>query len=334
VSELSITPGRLDPVYLLSSSQPLLVERAVTAIREAAVPEALRGFNVDAFDGKGVSAARVLAAARTLPMMGQHRLVLIRDLGAMAAAELAGLVAYLDQPSPTTVLVGVTTKVDRRLKLYATAGKAGYLHELEAPRDLAGWVRAEAARRQLAVQPAACARLADAVGADLARLALSLEQLTLYAGDRPVTGDDVDDLIAETRERSVFELTDAIGAGDADRARAAVAALCGQRDSAVGVVVMLARHMRQLATCHVAVAARLSKQEMARALGVPPFIADKLLRQARRYGPRATASALVALAEADAALKGMAPAMKTLGRELGEQILLERLVDGLIALAG
>lgn len=334
VPPVLIQTDPLEPVYVLSSSQPLLVERAQAAIRDAAVPPALRGFNVDAFDGKGVTAARVLAAARTVPMMAARRLVLIRDLSAMAAAELAGLVPYLDDPSPTTVLVGVTGKLDKRLKFFSAAAKARFVHELEAPRDLAGWLRAEAAERGLKVAATACGRLADTVGPDLARLSLSLDQLSLFAGDRAVTADDVDELIAETRERSVFELTDAIGEGNAVRARAAVAALCGQRDSAVGVVVMLARHMRQLALCHAAAADRLPKQEMGRALGVPPFVVDKLLRQARRYGAGATATALVRLAEADAALKGLAPAMKTMGRELGEQILLERLVDGLIALGG
>jgi DNA polymerase-3 subunit delta len=276
----------------------------------------------------------VLAAARTMPMMAPRRLIIIRDLNAVPAAELTGLAPYLDEPSPTTVLVGIAAKLDKRLKFFSAAAKAGFVHELEAPRDLAGWCRAEAQTRGLKVQPAACNRLADIVGADLARLSLSLEQLALFAGDRPVTVDDVDELIAETRERSVFELTDAIGEGNAARARTAVAALCGQRESAVGVVVMLARHMRQLAMCHAAVAERLPKNEMPRALGVPPFVVDKLLRQARRYGAHAAAAALVKLAEADAALKGMAPAQKTMGRELGEQILLERLVDGIVGLAG
>jgi len=61
-----------------------------------------------------------------------------------------------------------------------------------------------------------------------------------------VTSDDVDELVADTRERTVFELTDVIGAADRPRALAAVASLCDQRESAVGVVVMLARHVRQL----------------------------------------------------------------------------------------
>ena len=112
------------------------------------------------------------------------------------------------------------------MKLYAQLGKKGWLHVLEAPRQLAPWVtrRGEGARRGRST-PAAVQRLVDAVGDDLSRLALAIEQLALYAGDRAVTSDDVDELIADTRERSVFELTDAIGEGNA-RARSRRSARC------------------------------------------------------------------------------------------------------------
>jgi DNA polymerase III subunit delta len=324
--------GALAPIYILSSPDPLLIDRAVAAIREAAVPEALRGFNYDVVEGKGATASRILAAARTLPMMAERRLVLVRDLAPMAAAELTELLPYLDDPNPSTVLVAITTKLDKRIKFYAAARKKGALCELEPPRNLAAWIRAEADERGIPIDQAACARLADVVGKDLSRLALSLDQLHLYTGGRPIAVDDVDDLIAETRERTVFELTDAIGEGALPRALEAVAALCEQRQSPIGVVVMLARHIRQLAACHAAVARRLPRAELPRAVGAPPFIVDKLMAQARRYPPEAVARGLVLLSEADGALKGVGQTTRVLGRQLGERVLLDRLVTELIGL--
>jgi DNA polymerase-3 subunit delta len=230
------------------------------------------------------------------------------------------------------VLVLVCAKVDKRIKLFATAKKRGYLHELAPPKNVEAWLRGEASRRGTNIRPAALTRLADAVGSDLSRLSLSLEQLALYAGDRAVEVDDVEDLIADTRERTVFELTDAIGAGDLRRALGTVASLFEQRQSPIGLVIMLARQLRQLGLCHVAIGRRLPRGETARLVGVPPFIVDKLLAQARRYRPRAVAEGLIRLSEADRALKGQAPMMKTLGRAAGERVILEQLVTELIAL--
>lgn len=327
-----IQAGKLDPVYILSSEQPLLVERAVAAIVDATVPPATRGFNYEVLDGKGLTANRITSAAQTLPMMAQRRLIQVRDLAAMSAAELGKLVAYLDAPCPTTVVVAVSSKIDKRLKLYATAQKKKLLHELSAPKRLDSWITAEAAQRRVSIESNACARLADVVGKDLARASLALDQLALYAGSRRITADDVDNLIADTRERSVFELSEALGDGDLARALEAVASLCEQRQSAIGVVAMLARYMRQLGLCHVARMQRLDDSEAARFIGVPPFVLKKLMAKAQRYSPAVVTTSLDKLATTDRALKGQTSTLKTLGRQLGEHVMLDRLVTEIISL--
>jgi DNA polymerase-3 subunit delta len=330
----------VEPVYVLHSDHPLLIERAVTAIRDATVPANARGFNYDVVDGK-LSGARIVALADTVPMMAQKRMVLVRDLSTLPADDAEPLLAYLSKPNPSTVLVALTSKLDKRVKIFAAANKLGYLHVLEAPRQLGPWVRAEAQARGVKLDPAAINRLVDTVGDDLSRLAIALEQLTLFVGGRGVTSADVDELVADTRERSVFELTDAIGAADRVRALAAVTALCDQRESAVGVVVMLARHVRQLAALHGLRRQQVPRSDWARVLGVPPFIVDKLVAQAKSFRPDALATATRLLAEADRALKGditldgktatfSGPQLKALGRELGERVILEQVVDRIV----
>ena len=339
-----IAAGNLDPIYVLSSDHPILIERVVSAIRDVAVPPAARGFNYDVVEGKP-SAQRIVALAQTLPMMAQRRMIFVRELSGMPTDEAEPLFGYLAKPNPSTVIVAITSKLDKRIKLYATLSKKGYLHVLEAPRPqaLPKWVFMEAQELGVKLEPPAIPRLIEAVGGDLSRLVLSIEQLGLYAGNRPVRADDVDELIADTRERSVFELTDAIGVGDRPRALAAVASLCDQRESAVGVVVMLARHVRQMALVHALRAAQTPRHEWGAKLGVPPFIVDKVVAQSRSYSAGALATATRRLANADRALKGditlgnaafTGPQVKTLGRELGERVILERVVDGIVALAG
>lgn len=334
-----IAAGRLEPVYVLHSEHPILVERLVGAIREATVPPATRGFNYDVVEGKP-SGTRIVNLANTLPMMAARRMVYVRELATLPADDAEPLLAYIAKPNPSTVLVAVTSKLDKRMKLFATLSKKGMLHVLEAPRQVAPWVRNEAKERGVQIDAQAITRLIESVGNDLSRLALSVEQLGLYAGGRPVTSDDVDELIADTRERSVFELTDAIGSGDRGRSLAAVASLCDQRESAVGVVVMLARHIRNLSTVHALRAANAPRPEWGQRLGVPPFIVDKLIAQARNYTAASLAHATQRLALADRALKGditlsgttfTGPQMKAMGRELGERVILEHVVESIVS---
>jgi len=345
---VEVMAGRLDPIYVLHSEHPILIERVVAALREAVVPPAARGFNYDIVEGKPTG-ARIVALAQTLPMMAQRRLIYVRDLAAMPAEDAEPLLAYLAKPNPSTVIVCVASKIDKRIKLYAQLSRKGYLHVLEAPRQLVPWVKTEAKHQGVQLEPAAVTRLIDAVGNDLSRLALTIEQLGLYAGRRPVTSDDVDELVADTRERTVFELTDAVGAADRGRALAAVASLCDQRESAVGVVIMLARHVRQMSLVYTLRETNVPRPSWAPMLGVPPFVVDKLIAQARSYSPGALSTATQRLANADRALKGditltstatgasggafTGPQIKALGRDLADRIILEQLVTGIVGLA-
>jgi DNA polymerase-3 subunit delta len=333
----------MDPIYVFHSEHPILIERAVAELRDEAVPPAARGFNYDVVEGKP-KASQIVALAQTLPMMAKMRMVFVRDLSLMPADEGETLLEYVARPNPSTVVVALASKLDKRLKLFAQLSKKGFLHVLEAPRQLAAWVRDEAKARGVKLDADAMRRLVDTVGDDVSRLALSIEQLGLYTAGKPVTSDDVDDLIAETRERSLFELGDAIGAADRTWALTVVGSLCDRRESAIGAIGLLARHVRQLSLLHHLRRQQVPRSEWAKRIGVPPFVLDKLMSQAQRYTPRALQIATRRLATADRALKGditltadtspfTGPQLKVLGRELTERVVLEQLVDGIVRLA-
>jgi hypothetical protein len=95
---------------------------------------------------------------------------------------------------------------------------------------------------------------------------------------------------------------------------------------------------------HAMRAQGVPRNELPSKIGVPPFVVDKLVAQAKTYSADALAHAIQRLATADRALKGditltsqtspwTGPQLKTLGRELGERVILEQVVDGIVGLA-
>jgi hypothetical protein len=111
---------------------------------------------------------------------------------------------------------------------------------------------------------------------------------------------------------------------------------------------MLARHVRQMSLVGTLRESGAPRGSWGSMLGVPPFVVDKLLAQARRYSPGALASATRRLANADRALKGditltstppspdgafTGPQIKALGRDLAERVILEHLVSRIVDLA-
>jgi DNA polymerase-3 subunit delta len=125
----------------------------------------------------------------------------------------------------------------------------------------------------------------------------------VYAGDREVSVEDVETVVVSTRQRSVFELADAVGQRKRGAALQALGSLIAARESGVRIVAMLARHVRQLWTARELSAERLSKFDLASALGVPPFFVDGIQAQARRLDPPALERMHGALYRADVALK-------------------------------
>ena len=93
------------PLVCLCGQERFLIDRAVALIKETVLTSATRDFNYDVLQAKEAGVARIVSCARTLPMMGPRRLVLVRDGDALSANDLAALSAYVAAPVPETGLV-------------------------------------------------------------------------------------------------------------------------------------------------------------------------------------------------------------------------------------
>ena len=242
-------------------------------------------------------------------MMAKRRLVVGKAIDDVKAADLEPLVAYVEDPNPSTCLLLIADKVDVRLKAFSALRKRGYLHVFAPLRDnaLAGWLRTEAKSRGIDIKPDAANTLAMLAGPDLGRLAQALEQLAIYVGrERAITVDDVEDLVAETREHAIFELTKAIGMGDVPRALALCANMLRNREPPLRIQFMLARQVRQIWRAKELAAAGASRGDIASAVGINPYFLDDVLMPAKRMSRAALERALERLYQADLALEDIA----------------------------
>jgi DNA polymerase-3 subunit delta len=323
---VAIERGEVAPIYCLHGAERYLVDRCLGAIRAAVLggkAAAFAAFNQDVYDLKETSIDTIINTARTLPMMAPRRLVVAKGIDGAKADTLAPLTDYAADPNPQTCLVLVGDKIDTRFKAFQVLRKAGFLHEFPALRDreLGAWITREAKQRKQAITAEAVAALAESAGPELGRIAQALEQLSLYVDTRgSITLDDVEALIPETRQRSVFELTKAIGDGDGTRALRILANMFRNREPALRVEFMLARQLRQIWRAKELSAQGAGRDQIASAIGVPPFFLDDILAPARRMSHQALARGFERLYQVDRALKS--------SRVDGE-LLLSRLVEQL-----
>lgn len=302
-----IESGTIPPVAVIAGGEQFFVDRAISALRKAVVGDGPSGFNEDVFEGKTASGARICDAARTLPMLASHRLVLVRAADALAAAELERLAAYLEAPSPSACVVLIAEKLDGRTRFAKRAQKLDLVVDAAPlrPGDLRSFVQSEAKRRALALAPDAAAALIDAIGNDLPAIDDALERLGLYVGEgAAVDLAAVEACVTKVRVESIWALVDAVGMRDRRTALRTASSLLADREPPLRILAMVARQLRIVSRMHSALAAGASPQDAAKMAGAPPFKARDLAMAARRFDRSSLARAFAVLAQADVALKG------------------------------
>ena len=314
----ALAKGAPSPVYLLYGSESGPIRQTVQAIRKAVLESGMEAFNHERWNGRELEGiGPVLDACAQLPVMAKLRLVELAepDLVGKGRAEVAkasadALVEYLKAPNPTTVLVLTSSGLDGRSRFVTAAKKTGVVHKFEPLRrdsDAVDFLLDHARASGLAIERRAAQTLVELVGCGQSELIHALDRASLYAGaGRPVTHEDVEAVTSHTREAVVFELTDAVGMAQRDRALQVLAQIfhettAGEVGQANQVMAML---IRQLRLIFVARAAGANPAAIEQAAGVPSFVARKLADQARRFDERRLRRAYAGLARLDRDLKG------------------------------
>ncbi|HTW49140.1 MAG TPA: DNA polymerase III subunit delta [Acidobacteriaceae bacterium] len=338
--------NRLRPAYILIGDDVFLYERCRKAVLAALVPPEMRDFCLSDLDLAEITIFEILDRAQTPSLMAPFQVLFIRNLKNLYTRgakkeEFAALDAYFRSPNPQALVLFVADHIripsdprrmdmqdkDRYERIRETLGDACGLVELARvdESDALKWIAAEAQRREVQVDPDAARELADALGADMMLIASELEKLVLYVGPKKrVTLGDVETMVLAAKQRSLYELTDAISSKDRARAVALLHGLLnasdGGEDAAIGHLYMLARTFRQMLVILEKNVrdSRAIWQALWQGFRMPPFAAEDVIRQARRYKSRRDLTrALRLIARADLELRSQPP---------DKRLVLERLV--------
>jgi DNA polymerase III subunit delta len=338
--------GKLRPAYVFAGDEVFLLDRCRAAVIKAFVPPDLRDFCLSDLDLANTSIFEILDRAQTPSLMAPFQVIFIRNVRQLYTRgakkeEFAALDRYFRSPNPQALLLFIADFLripsdarrmdlddkNRFERLTETLGEHCGIVELArvAEEDAMRWAVATAQEAGIRLEPDAARELVDALGADMMLVSSELEKLLLYATDRgKITLGDVETMVLAAKQRSLYELTDAISARDRVRALALLHGLLNSsdagEDSAIGHLYMLARTFRQMLVILEKNVrdSRAIWQALWQGFRMPPFAADDLIRQARRYKSRRELTRAIRLvARADLELRSSPP---------DKRLILERLV--------
>jgi DNA polymerase-3 subunit delta len=302
--------GKLAPVYVVAGADELTKRELVSKISKAALVNSPKELNETRLLWRETSADDIVGVCRTFPMMGDRRLVVVGGVEQAKAKDLKPLAAYFEDPTPTTTLILHSTKTDQlKLKAMKLAAKVGHVVKCDVPyaNRIPSWIQQRAREKRVRIEPDACALLADIVGADLAALDAALERLILYTAQdgQPgqITLKDVEASIARTRVHTVFELTDALGRRKTADALRIMGAMLDAREAPIGILAMIARHIRRLWQANDALRQGDSEAAIGKSLRIHQYFLRDFLGQARMFNNRELAELLERIYQTDRALK-------------------------------
>jgi DNA polymerase-3 subunit delta len=230
-----------------------------------------------------------------MPFLADHRLVLLtsptkRYTGADGHRKFT---SFLDSVPPTTRLVILEPgEIKERekpknwlLKWAHSAGPRAEVREFNLPRqrDMPGWIVNETRRQGGVIEPRAAARLAEMVGEDTRQASGEIAKLLTYVNwTHPIGLEDVEAVSIVNAQGDVFALVDALGTGDARTAQRMLHQLLEQ-DEPFSLFGMVIRQFRLLIIAREVLDEGGNQAGVVEALGLHPFVAEKIDRQARAF---------------------------------------------------
>ncbi|HVJ05085.1 MAG TPA: DNA polymerase III subunit delta [Candidatus Saccharimonadales bacterium] len=301
------------------------------AILKHLVPEGMREFSFYEFDLDSSEVVEILDRARTPSLMANFQVFFVRGVKALYGrgkhdAEFAAIAAYAKDPNPDALLIFVAdhisipadvrrmemTDKDRYERIRETLGDSLTIVEFARvdEGEAVKWLNETAALHSAKIDSDASRELVDSLGGDMMMISNELEKLLLYVGEKKrITLGDVETMVLAAKQRTLYELTEALSSHNRAKSLEILDAMLSTGDgdeAAIGHLYMLARTFRQMLVIleRNVRDTRALYQVLWQGFRLPPFAAEDVIRQARRYKSRRELTRAIRLiSKADAALR-------------------------------
>lgn len=287
----------LNPVHLVLGEDEFLAERATKAIITQLSPAAERTIlrAGDVTEGE-------LAMATSPSLFAEERIVLIKNTELAGKEPLEILLRACVDPAPGMTLIIEHSGGGRQKAYVKKFEKIAEVHRANPlrDRDRHSWLTQEFRRYGQRPTPDTVAALLESVGSDLRELASAVSQLVADT-DGEVDVNAVRNYYTGVAEVAGFDIAEQAIAGRADRALASTRRALQLGTSPVAIAAALAHKVGDIAKLY---GVRGNPDQLARTVGMHPFVVKKTMNVARQWSGDAVSQAVIIVAELESTVKG------------------------------
>ena len=321
------------PIYFLSGEEAYYIDKVSDYIEKNVLDENEQEFNQTILYGKEVDMNAIISSAKRFPMMSDYQVVIVKEaqnlkeLGKVGGSDsdedvveespkkksgsaTNPLVAYLQHPQPSTILVFCYKykTLDKRSTVYKSLQKNHIFLETKKLYDnkIPEWITDFVEEHRYKISPKASFLLAESLGNDLSKISNEVEKLfiNLKEGEE-ITLELVQDNIGISKEFNVFELQEAIAKKDILKANRIINYFSANEKEHPAVMTLssLYGYFTKVLSYHFA--PDKSKFAVAQTLGVNPFFVDGYIKAAQNYNTSKLKAIFSYLKEYDLKTKGV-----------------------------
>ena len=277
--------------------------------------------NFSKFENRGIDLSEVQSIADTLPFFSDYRLIVIQDSGLFKTSN--DFADYLEHMPDSTIIIFVEKEIDKRNKLYKYVNKNGIAAEikLKDAQETLNWAARRLKDAGKVFTRQTMEYFLQRVDNNLYSLSNEIDKLVAYTGDRQeVTIADIDEICPAFLQNHIFQMVDAVGASDADKALKLYNELIELKEAPSYILYMLIRHFNIL--LQISSLGGAAKNEIAAKIGISPYFVGNYQRQAAGFKREQLKSALESSLDTEQKFKtGI----------LDDQIGVELLIVGLVS---
>jgi DNA polymerase III subunit delta len=281
-------------LYLFLGNDEFAIARKLKDFDSDFTDPTSANMNTARLDARTLNENDLNTAVNAMPFLAKRRLVLLANPSAKYNNQAARkkFLAFIEKAPDTTRLV-IYELVEPRdvekhwLMKWAEKNqkwiqtRAAFM--LPRLKDMTGWILNETKQQGGQIEPRAADMLKDMVGVDTRQAGMEIAKLLAYVNwTRQIKAQDVEAVCIVTAQQSVFDFVDALSNGNGKSAQHLLHRLLETEDPFTlwGMVV---RQFRLLIQAREILDGRGNKEDVARALGVHPFVAEKTTGQAAHF---------------------------------------------------
>lgn len=285
----ALKSGDVANVYIFYGEEAYLRRYYLEELQKLLLPAGFEEFNFHRLSGKGLTIQELSEASEAMPMMAEHTLITVTDLDIFKLDEKGRgqLVELLEDFPDYCTLVFVYDvipyKRDGKMKkLCAALDKCAVEVEFrQQERDqLLRWLKRRFAALGKEIDAAAADHLLFTCGTLMTELVPEIEKIGAYAKGSTVTIDDINAVADPVLDARVFDMTNAITAGNYDRAAKVLGELLRMQTEPIVILAAVGKELRRLYTARMALDGGMDRYWLKQLWGMNSDYPAKLLMQA------------------------------------------------------